>query len=111
MRRLRAFIPALLSILLLGLCVGVGLVSERHALRWGFSTLHNRYTFAIDHQRFLIRASPPPKKEDAEAWELLKRLRNDDVQWLAAWSHFIKSQGNGPMLGPYLTPVFKTGSP
>jgi len=105
MRRLRALIPAVLSFLLLGVCIIAGFVSQHRTLRWGFSTLHNRYSFLIDHQEFLIRASPPPKKEDAEAWVLLKRLRNDDVRWSATWSH-----GTNGTVGPYLTPVFKQDS-
>lgn len=110
MRRLRSFIVALLSILLLGLCIVAAIISRHHALRWGFSTLHNRYTFLIDHERLLFRASPPPRKEDAEAWELLKRLRNEDIQWTATWFHFAKSAAGGTMLGPGLVPRYKEGS-
>ncbi len=110
MRRLRALVPVLLLILLLGLCIAAGFVSQHRILRWGFSTLHNRYSFLIDHQEFLIRTSPPPKKEDAEAWVLLKRLRNDDVQWSATSYHGWNSEADGGMVGPYLTPVFKQDS-
>lgn len=103
MRRLRASIPTLLSILLLGLCIAAAVINRQRTLRWGFSTLHNRYTFLIDHQRFLIRASPPPRKEDAEAWILLKRLRNEDVQWIAEWIADVKD--------PLVMPSFKQDSP
>ena len=86
MRRLRAFIPTLLSTLLLVLCMAAAVVSRHHTLRWGFSTLHSRYSFLIEHARFIVRLPPPPMARDGEAWELLKRLRNEDLQWDAVWA-------------------------
>lgn len=55
--------------------------SQNVSHHWGFSTLHNRYTFTINFGRLWIHCSPPAKHAPAEAqaWEELKRLRNDDL--------------------------------
>src|SRR5690348_7637267 len=71
MRRLRGMLPSLLSITFAALCLTVAIASFRHTQRWGFSTLHMRYTLVVDRGKLLVRGSVPPAKEDARAWELL----------------------------------------
>jgi len=73
-------------------------------LQWGFSTLHGRYTFLIDDARLRLCVPPPAKKEDAEAWELLKHLRNEDVVWMSEWT------SSWPGKVPALSPTFKKDS-
>lgn len=103
MRRLRTSILTLLSIALLGLCIAAAVISRHRTLRWGFSTLHGHYTFLIDHARLMVRVPPPPQAEDARAWELVKRLRNEDIRWVASW---IEGRNE-----PIVSPMFEQDSP
>ena len=75
----------MLSLAFAGLCLAAMIASFQHVRRWGFSTLHMRYTLVVNHGKLLVRGSVPPAKEDAHAWDLLKRVRNEDVQWDSIW--------------------------
>src|SRR6185437_15352625 len=104
MRRLRSFSRFAASLAFVGLCVATAWISEYHAFHWGFSTLHGRYTFAIADAHFQFFVPPPARKEDAQAWELLKHLRNEDVVWMTEWTR------SWPGEVPALSPSFKEGS-
>lgn len=82
MRSLRAklWITFLAAVPLVAACFAVYAKHVSH--HWGFSTLHNRYTFTIEFGQLWIHCSPPANRTPAEAraWEELKRLRNDDLE-------------------------------
>lgn len=107
MRRLHTVTLGALPFAVLCLCIIAALTSRHRILRSGFSTSHGRYTFSIDHARILVRVPPRSMKQDGEAWELLRQLRNEDIQWKADWFHFDASDPKSRMLFTTLMPRFK----
>lgn len=98
--RAKVWFILLVAVPLLAACIAI--YAENVSLHWGFSTLHNRYTFTINFGRLWIHCSPPAKHTPAEvqAWEELKRLRNDDLELTVFHSE-------GASLAE---PLFRTGS-
>ncbi|HEX5243875.1 MAG TPA: hypothetical protein VFW23_11485 [Tepidisphaeraceae bacterium] len=83
MRRIPTSFLTIISLLAAILMLFLFWSSRQHEELWGFSTLHGRYTFIAYHGRLWVNASPSAKwtTAEAEAWNEVKRLRNEDIQW------------------------------
>jgi hypothetical protein len=89
MKRRRLSIMAGASILL-AIAIIAGWVRSYHrAGRFGFSTLHARYTFVSRNGMIVVTTPPsaPWTDLEAKAWACVKRLRNEDIRWQGAWDY------------------------
>lgn len=83
MRRIPTSLLVIVSLLMAIMTLFLIWTSRQREESWGFSTLHNRYTFVAYYGRLWVNASPPAKwtAAEAEAWDEVKRLRNEDIKW------------------------------
>jgi len=109
MKKSLASLPASISLLMAVLALLIYFMSRHQERSWGFSTLHSRYTFIVHRSNLIVRSPPSAKWTSAEeqAWNDVKRLRNEDIDWTIRDTDSIN-------IAPYAwlaSPHFRTGTP